>query len=102
MVSHGQTVFHWVEAGRVRGTLQAGQPAWIAEEVTGMPVVSDLRARDVAAGGQGAPLVSIFDVLWLRGRLGNPVALNLEGIANLTADIHSERPSRTTPAPPTR
>jgi len=91
VVSHGQTVFHWAEDGRVRGTLQVGQPAWIAE-ATGLPVVADLRARDVAAGGQGAPLVSAFDVLWLRGRLGNPVALNLGGIANLTADVHSEEP----------
>src|ERR1700761_6217566 len=42
--SHGQNVFHWVEAGRARGTLQLGQPALIAE-MTGLPVVSDLRAR---------------------------------------------------------
>jgi anhydro-N-acetylmuramic acid kinase len=83
IVSHGQTVFHWVDDGTVRGTLQLGQPAWIAE-ATGVPVVSDLRARDVAAGGQGAPLVSIIDVLWLRGRPGVPVALNLGGIANIT------------------
>jgi anhydro-N-acetylmuramic acid kinase len=83
IVSHGQTVFHWVEEGRVHGTLQLGQPAWIAE-ATGITVVSDLRSRDVAAGGQGAPLVSIFDVLWLRGRSGTPVALNLGGIANIT------------------
>ncbi|HWD80628.1 MAG TPA: anhydro-N-acetylmuramic acid kinase [Kribbella sp.] len=83
IVSHGQTMFHWVDGGAVRGTLQLGQPAWIAE-ATGVPVVSDLRARDVAAGGQGAPLVSIIDVLWLRGRPGVPVALNLGGIANIT------------------
>jgi anhydro-N-acetylmuramic acid kinase len=83
IVSHGQTVFHWVDDGSVRGTLQLGQPAWIAE-ATGVSVVSDLRARDVAAGGQGAPLVSILDVLWLRGRPGVPVALNLGGIANIT------------------
>lgn len=83
IVSHGQTMFHWVDGGSVRGTLQLGQPAWIAE-ATGVPVVSDLRARDVAAGGQGAPLVSIIDVLWLRGRPGVPVALNLGGIANIT------------------
>ena len=88
IVSHGQTVFHWVDNGTVRGTLQLGQPAWIAE-ATGVPVVSDLRARDVAAGGQGAPLVSIIDVLWLRGRPGVPVALNLGGIANITV-VHGE------------
>jgi anhydro-N-acetylmuramic acid kinase len=88
IVSHGQTVFHWVDDGSVRGTLQLGQPAWIAE-ATGVPVVSDLRARDVAAGGQGAPLVSIIDVLWLRGRPGVPVALNLGGIANITV-VHGE------------
>ncbi|MEV5936550.1 anhydro-N-acetylmuramic acid kinase [Streptomyces sp. NPDC052079] len=83
VVSHGQTVYHWVEQGRVHGTLQIGSPSWIAE-ATGRPVVSDLRTRDVAARGQGAPLVSIVDVMWLRGRPGVPVALNLGGIANLT------------------
>ncbi|TDD19726.1 anhydro-N-acetylmuramic acid kinase [Kribbella turkmenica] len=88
IVSHGQTVFHWVDGGTVRGTLQLGQPAWIAE-ATGTAVVSDLRARDVAAGGQGAPLVSILDVLWLRGRPGVPIALNLGGIANITV-VHGE------------
>lgn len=83
IVSHGQTAFHWVDGDEVRGTLQLGQPAWIAE-ATGTTVVSDLRSRDVAAGGQGAPLVSIVDVLWLRGRPGTPIALNLGGIANIT------------------
>ena len=53
VVSPGQTVFHDVREGRCYGTLQLGQPAWVAER-TGLPVVSDLRARDVAAGGQGA------------------------------------------------
>ncbi|MFR9676026.1 anhydro-N-acetylmuramic acid kinase [Streptomyces sp. TR02-1] len=82
-VSHGQTVYHWVDDGRVLGTLQLGEPAWIAEE-SGLPVVSGLRTRDVAAGGQGAPLVGLFDALWLASRPGRPVALNLGGIANLT------------------
>ncbi|WFB11155.1 anhydro-N-acetylmuramic acid kinase [Streptomyces sp. LX-29] len=81
--SHGQTVYHWTEGGTVRGTLQLGNPAWIAE-ATGRPVVSDLRSRDVAAGGQGAPLVSLVDTLWLAGRPGVPCALNLGGIANIT------------------
>ncbi len=81
--SHGQTVFHLVEDGRAIGTLQIGQPAIIAE-ATGLPVVSDLRARDVAAGGQGAPLASTLDALWLAGAGGPRAALNLGGIANIT------------------
>jgi anhydro-N-acetylmuramic acid kinase len=81
--SHGQTVFHWVQDGRARGTLQLGQPAWIVE-ATGLPVVSDVRARDVAAGGQGAPLACTLDVLWLAGPGGPRAALNLGGIANVT------------------
>ncbi|MGW4072470.1 anhydro-N-acetylmuramic acid kinase [Streptomyces asiaticus] len=83
VVSHGQTMHHWVEDGTVRGTLQLGQPAWIAE-ATGLPVVSDLRSRDVAAGGQGAPLVAMTDTLLLRALPGTPAALNLGGIANIT------------------
>ncbi|WEB45535.1 anhydro-N-acetylmuramic acid kinase [Streptomyces yunnanensis] len=83
VVSHGQTLYHWVDSGTVRGTLQLGQPAWIAQH-TGLPVVSDLRSKDVAAGGQGAPLVSMTDALLLRALPGTPAALNLGGIANIT------------------
>ncbi|MFJ4167063.1 anhydro-N-acetylmuramic acid kinase [Microbacterium sp. NPDC089698] len=84
--SHGQTVFHWIEEGRARGTLQIGQPAWIAER-TGAPVVSDVRIRDIVDGGQGAPLVSLLDDLLLRNAVaegGVAAALNLGGIANVT------------------
>ena len=81
--SHGQTVFHWVEDDRARGTLQIGQPAWIAEAV-GAPVISDVRIRDITAGGHGAPLVSFLDELLLREHAGVSAALNLGGIANIT------------------
>jgi anhydro-N-acetylmuramic acid kinase len=81
--THGQTVYHWVDAGHALGTLQIGQPAWIAERV-GAPVVSDVRIRDITVGGHGAPLVSFLDELLLRGRAGTSAALNLGGIANIT------------------
>ncbi|WP_265442764.1 anhydro-N-acetylmuramic acid kinase [Flexivirga meconopsidis] len=85
VVSHGQTVFHWVADGRSQGGLQLGQPAAIVER-TGLPVVSDVRSRDIAAGGQGAPLAGTLDVLLLHGM--TPVIpralLNLGGIANVT------------------
>ncbi|MEW2590575.1 anhydro-N-acetylmuramic acid kinase [Micromonospora aurantiaca] len=83
VVSPGQTVFHWVEDGRVRGTLQLGAPARVAARV-GVPVLHDLRSADVAAGGQGAPLVPAFDALLLDPAAGVRAALNLGGIANLT------------------
>lgn len=83
ITSHGQTVFHWVDAGRALGTLQIGQSAWIAE-ATGVPVVSDVRIRDITAGGQGAPLVSYLDELLLRAARGRTAALNLGGISNMT------------------
>lgn len=85
VVSPGQTVFHDVDGDRCLGTLQLGQPSWIAER-TNLPVVSDLRARDVAAGGHGAPLASTFDALWLAGvsPCERTAALNLGGIANVS------------------
>lgn len=83
IASLGQTLYHWVEDGRARGTTQLGQPAWIAE-ATGLPVIADLRARDVAAGGHGAPLAGVLDALWLADRPGPSIALNIGGIANIT------------------
>ncbi|WP_436501405.1 anhydro-N-acetylmuramic acid kinase [Actinokineospora sp. HUAS TT18] len=82
VASLGQTLFHWVDGGTCRGTLQLGQPAWIAE-ATGLPVVSDLRARDVAGGGHGAPLAGILDRMLMPD---GTAALNLGGIANVTID----------------
>ncbi len=77
--SHGQTVWHEPR----RASLQLGAPAVIAERL-GVTVIADFRARDVAAGGEGAPLVPRADRL-LFARDGAPrVLLNLGGIANLT------------------
>ncbi|RRO16231.1 anhydro-N-acetylmuramic acid kinase [Saccharopolyspora rhizosphaerae] len=92
VASLGQTLFHWVDGGQARGTLQIGQPAWIAE-ATGLPVISDLRARDVAAAGHGAPLAGVLDALWLAGddSQGTQVALNIGGIANITV-VGGSRP----------
>ena len=97
VVSHGQTVFHWVEAGRALGTLQLGQPAWIAE-ATGATVVSDIRSRDIALGGHGAPLASTIDALVCAARPGATGMLNLGGIANVTVVGNDVRAWDTGPA----
>ncbi|MBI5786911.1 MAG: anhydro-N-acetylmuramic acid kinase [Rhodocyclales bacterium] len=77
---HGQTVRHAPQHGY---TIQLNNPALLAE-LTGITVVADLRSRDIAAGGQGAPLVPAFHDALFRAPDAHRVILNLGGIANLT------------------
>ncbi len=79
--SHGQTIYHGPK-DNPPNTLQIGEPSVIAER-TGIPVVADFRMRDIAAGGEGAPLIPFFDRYFF-GQ-GKPRALqNIGGIANVT------------------
>jgi anhydro-N-acetylmuramic acid kinase len=86
---HGQTVYHQGKAEKylgkaVRATWQMGEAAVIAERLR-VPVVSDLRPADLAAGGQGAPLVPMLDYCMFRSAKVSRVLQNLGGIGNLTA-----------------
>ena len=76
---HGQTLRHRPDEG---WTLQLNNPARVAER-TGVTIVADFRSRDVAAGGQGAPLVPAFHAALFRGGT-HRVIVNIGGIANLT------------------
>jgi anhydro-N-acetylmuramic acid kinase len=78
--SHGQTLAHHPEE---KATLQIADPSVIAER-TGCTVVADFRPRDLAAGGEGAPLAPFFHLATLADPRESRVALNLGGIANLT------------------
>ncbi len=87
--SHGQTMYHCpnliqeAEIGRLRSTFQIGEPAVIAER-TGITTVANFRARDLAAGGQGAPLTPYVHFLTFRNRASSRLVVNLGGIANIT------------------
>ena len=88
--SHGQTIHHLPKdtntdhnLSRYPSTLQIGEPAVIAHE-TGIPTIADFRVADMAAGGQGAPLVSYIDYLLFCDSVKTIGLLNIGGIANLT------------------
>lgn len=86
---HGQTIYHQGTCSRylgspVRATLQIGEASVIAERLQAT-VVSDFRPADLAAGGQGAPLVPILDYVMFRSPKVNRILQNLGGISNLTA-----------------
>ncbi|HEX4260937.1 MAG TPA: anhydro-N-acetylmuramic acid kinase [Acetobacteraceae bacterium] len=77
---HGQTILHAPERRR---TWQIGDAAWLAAE-TGLPVAWDFRSADVAAGGEGAPLVPLFHAALAAGMERPLAVLNIGGVANLT------------------
>lgn len=86
---HGQTIRHHPQDGY---TIQIGNSALLAE-LSGIPVVSDFRSRDIAAGGEGAPLVPAFHQAMFGTKESHRVILNIGGIANIT-DLSPHRPTR--------
>ncbi|RKU25390.1 anhydro-N-acetylmuramic acid kinase [Candidatus Poribacteria bacterium] len=80
--SHGQTIHH-LPLGEIPSTLQIGEPAVIAHK-TGIPTIADFRVADVAAGGEGAPLIAYIDYMLFHSSMRTIGLLNIGGISNLT------------------
>lgn len=83
IASHGQTVWHQVDPGHTRSTLQLAEPSVIAERL-GVTTIADFRPRDIAAGGQGAPLASWGDALLFGDAQLSRAVQNIGGIGNVT------------------
>jgi anhydro-N-acetylmuramic acid kinase len=83
VASHGQTVWHQVAPGHTRSTLQLAEPSVIAERI-GVTTIADFRPRDIAAGGQGAPLASWGDALLFGDQQLSRAVQNIGGIGNVT------------------
>ena len=82
--SHGQTIRHYPPSNKALGySLQVGDPNIIAEQ-TGITTIADFRRRDIAAGGQGAPLAPGLHNAIFRSQTTDRIILNLGGIANIT------------------
>lgn len=81
--SHGQTILHYPHLENYPFTIQIGDPNIIAEK-TGITTIADFRRRDIAAGGQGAPLTPAFHNTLFRTKEEATIVLNLGGIANIT------------------
>jgi len=93
IASHGHTFYHLPKKERflgedIRGTLQLGEPSYL-NEAFHCPVVSDFRVRDMAAGGQGAPLVPYTEYLLYRSETKNIALQNIGGIGNITILPHA-------------
>ena len=99
--SHGQTIYHqgapsnFLGAAHVSSTFQIGEPAVIAAR-TGITTIGDFRPADIAAGGQGAPLVPFVDYIIYRDAEIGRVAFNIGGIANLTVIPANAAPEQVT------
>ncbi|MEM2137259.1 MAG: anhydro-N-acetylmuramic acid kinase, partial [Candidatus Methanomethylicia archaeon] len=88
IASHGQTIYHNpkiedIQGYKTRSTLQIGEPSIIAYE-TGIITIADFRHKDVAAGGNGAPISAYADYIIFRSKHKNMAIQNIGGIANVT------------------
>ena len=93
IASHGQTIYHAPENETLEGislksTLQIGESSVIAQE-TGCMTISNFREGDIAAGGEGAPLVCFADEKWFKPTGKNIAVQNIGGISNVTMISHS-------------